>query len=345
MSAHIRARSARRCCASGASLDLDTVLREVVDAARALTGAGCGAIATVDELGRPGDFVTSGLTEDEHRALEEWPDGHGLFAPSRRPGRADPAGRPRGVRERADPLALPDRLRRVPGHADAPPGRPCRQLLPRHQGRRVHRGGRGGAGAARRPGCRRPSPMRGRTARSGAPAPTSRRWSRPARSAWWCSTPPPAALASLNREARRIVAGLVSPELPVERLPGAMTCRRGDGRAVTLDDLGRGETVRAEEVELSVPGGASVRTLLDATPDPCRGRRGGAAGGDPAGPGAVRGAGAVPRRLPLHGEPRAAHAAGGDQGLGRGGAGGRARARPRGAAPVPAHRSASRPTA
>ena len=74
------------------------------------------------------------------------------------------------------------------------------------------------------------------------------------------------ALASLNREARRITAGLVSPELPVERLAGAMTCRRGDGRTVTLDDLGRGETVRAEEVELSVPGGASVRTLLDATP-------------------------------------------------------------------------------
>ena len=38
----------------GASLDLDTVLSEVVDAARALTGAGCGAIATVDAAGRPG---------------------------------------------------------------------------------------------------------------------------------------------------------------------------------------------------------------------------------------------------------------------------------------------------
>ena len=49
----------------GASLDLDTVLAEVLDSARALTGAGCGAIATVDESGRPGDFVTSGLTEEK----------------------------------------------------------------------------------------------------------------------------------------------------------------------------------------------------------------------------------------------------------------------------------------
>ena len=136
----------------GASLDLDTVLEEVVTTARALTGAGCGAIATVDAAGRPGDFVTSGLTEDEHRALETWPDGPGPLRPSRRPRRTAPAYGPRGVRERARPRALSHRLRGVPGHADAPPRRPCRQLLPRHQGGRVHRGGRGGPGAARRPG-------------------------------------------------------------------------------------------------------------------------------------------------------------------------------------------------
>ena len=36
-----------------ASLDHDTVLQEAVDSARALTGAGYGAGATVDEAGRP----------------------------------------------------------------------------------------------------------------------------------------------------------------------------------------------------------------------------------------------------------------------------------------------------
>ena len=62
-----------------ASLDLDTVLHEVVDRARALTGARYGAIATIDDTGAPQDFVTSGFTEEAHRRLEQWPDGPRLF--------------------------------------------------------------------------------------------------------------------------------------------------------------------------------------------------------------------------------------------------------------------------
>ena len=48
--------------------------------------------------------------------------------------------------------------------------------------------------------------------------------------------------------------------------------RRADGREVSLAEiplaqtLGAGETVRAEEVVLSVPDGRSVRTLINATP-------------------------------------------------------------------------------
>ena len=45
-----------------ASLDVMTVLREVVDSARALTGARYGLIAAVDAAGQPQDFVISGLT-------------------------------------------------------------------------------------------------------------------------------------------------------------------------------------------------------------------------------------------------------------------------------------------
>ena len=62
-----------------ASLDLETVLNEVVESARALTGARYGAIATIDEAGAPQDFVTSGFTADEHRHIVEWPDGPRLF--------------------------------------------------------------------------------------------------------------------------------------------------------------------------------------------------------------------------------------------------------------------------
>ena len=63
----------------GASLDLDTVLREVVESARALTGAAYGVIATVDGAGQPRDFVTSGMTDEQRRAMETWPDGLKLF--------------------------------------------------------------------------------------------------------------------------------------------------------------------------------------------------------------------------------------------------------------------------
>ena len=80
--AALRARISALSAASlriSASLDLETVLNEVVESARALTGARFGAIATIDEAGVPQDFVTSGFTADEHRRLAEWSDGPRLF--------------------------------------------------------------------------------------------------------------------------------------------------------------------------------------------------------------------------------------------------------------------------
>ena len=62
-----------------ATLDLDTVLAEVVESARGLTGARCGVIATVDETGAPRDFVFSGVSPDEEREFLAWPDGARLF--------------------------------------------------------------------------------------------------------------------------------------------------------------------------------------------------------------------------------------------------------------------------
>ena len=61
------------------SLDLDTVLHEVVEGARALTRARYGVITTIDDAGQPQDFVSSGISADEHRQLEAWPDGPRLF--------------------------------------------------------------------------------------------------------------------------------------------------------------------------------------------------------------------------------------------------------------------------
>lgn len=53
----------------GSSLDLATVLQEAADSARALTGMRYCLIVAVDEAGEPREFVTSGLTPDEHREM------------------------------------------------------------------------------------------------------------------------------------------------------------------------------------------------------------------------------------------------------------------------------------
>ena len=81
-----------------------------------------------------------------------------------------------------------------------------------------------------------------------------------------------ARLVSLNREARRIVERLRQPGHTTEDLLDVVTCRRADGRELALGEfplataLRSAETVRAEEIVLSVPDGPSVATLLSATP-------------------------------------------------------------------------------
>ncbi len=63
-----------------ASLDVDTVVRKVVEEARSLTGAQRGIIATIDESGAPGEFFFSGYTDEEQRELLAWPHALELFA-------------------------------------------------------------------------------------------------------------------------------------------------------------------------------------------------------------------------------------------------------------------------
>ena len=77
---------------------------------------------------------------------------------------------------------------------------------------------------------------------------------------------------SFNREARRIVEGLCSPGGSPEDLLRVITCRRADGREVSLADFplawhfSNAETVRAEEMVLSVPDGRNAETLVNVTP-------------------------------------------------------------------------------
>ena len=57
------------------SHDLGTVLREVVDGARALTGARFGGEVTLGESEQVLEFVNSGITDADHQLVAEWPEG------------------------------------------------------------------------------------------------------------------------------------------------------------------------------------------------------------------------------------------------------------------------------
>ena len=63
------------------SLDFETVLQGVVDAARALTDSKYGVLTTLDESERPQDFVTSGVSAEEYEAMEGFlPDGLAVYS-------------------------------------------------------------------------------------------------------------------------------------------------------------------------------------------------------------------------------------------------------------------------
>ena len=80
------------------------------------------------------------------------------------------------------------------------------------------------------------------------------------------------AVVSLNQEARRIVEGLRLPGRSAQESLEVTICQGADGREVSLAEFplarqsGGAETVRAEEVLLSVPDGGRVKTLVNATP-------------------------------------------------------------------------------
>ena len=256
-----------------ASLDLETVLREVVESARSLTGARFGAIATIDEAGAPQDFVTSGFTEEQHRAMVEWSEGPRLFE---------------HFRDLEGPLRIAD----VPAHiralgfpTDRLPSKTFQGTPMRHRG--VHVGNfylveKEGS----EPFTDEDEEILVLFASQAATAIANARTYRAEQRARadleaLIETSPVGVvvfdvgagrMVSLNREARRIVESLCSPGQSAEQLLEVITYRRADGREIALDQLplagalSGAETVRAEEIALSVPDGRSVTTLINATP-------------------------------------------------------------------------------
>jgi signal transduction histidine kinase len=65
--------------AVGSNLELEVVLRQIVQAAVTLVSAQYGALGVVGEGGRLAEFVPVGLTEEQITGIHHWPDGHGLL--------------------------------------------------------------------------------------------------------------------------------------------------------------------------------------------------------------------------------------------------------------------------
>ncbi|MCY4060116.1 MAG: GAF domain-containing protein [Gammaproteobacteria bacterium] len=256
-----------------ASLDLDTVLGEVVKSARVLTGARWGAIVTVDKAGAPVDYLFSGITPEERQALIDWPDSVRIFE---------------HFRALPGPLRIDDLAGYVRSLGFEPPqvfSRIFQGTPMRHHGTDV-----GGFfladktdGEAFTDEDEEVLTLFASQAASAIATARTHRSERRARADLEAlvETSPVGVvvfdakkghLTWFNREARRIVESLRMPGHPPEQLLEVMSFRRGDGREVSLGKLPigqlvrSGETVRLEEMVLSVPDGRSVRVLVNATP-------------------------------------------------------------------------------
>ncbi len=258
------------------SLDFDTVLQGVLDSACSLTGSRYGVITLLDDSGQVQDFVTSGLTAEEHRRFTDLPEGMMFF---------------QYLSNIQEPLRLRDfhsHIRSL-GLPEFQPPMTVSTPLPflaapiRHLGESVGAFYVGEKEVEFTPEDEETLVMFASQAALVIANARRHRDEQRARTDMetLVNTTPVGVLVfdaktggvtSVNREARRIVSGLHMPDGSAEELLDMLTFRRADGREVSLEEfplaqaLSTGETVRAEEIVIEVPGGGSVTTLVNATP-------------------------------------------------------------------------------
>ena len=259
------------------SLDLDTVLQEILDSARSLTDAWCGVIVSLDDKGHVEDFLASGLTDKEAQQLFTMPEGLKIFE------YLTTIPRPLRVPDFASHLRSQDLPEFRP-----PTGISVRAYLGvpiRHRGENV-----GNIYLAKsEPGqefTREDEETLVMFASQAALVIGNVRRYRDEQRAradleTLINTSPVGVVVfdartgvpvSFNREARRIMGELQTPGCPVEQLLDVLTLRRADGREISLAEfsltqvLSIGETIRAEEIVIQVPDGRSVTTVVNATP-------------------------------------------------------------------------------
>ena len=259
------------------SLDFDQVLQGALDSARSLTSARYGVMTLMDDGGQVQDFLSSGLSAQESEQIWLMPEGLGIFQaltgisePTRVPDLAEHV-HTMGFTEFTIPLPvevfrfmaapMSDRGVRV-GHifvGDREDGEEFSQedeetlVVFASQAAlvianaRTHREERQARADLETLVNTSPVGVVVFNARTGIPE-------------------------SVNREARRLVEGLLDEGQQAEDVLHVVTCVRSDGSEVSLlefpltDVLSSGPAVRAEEIVLKVPGGRSVRVLLNASP-------------------------------------------------------------------------------
>ena len=259
------------------SLDFDQVLQGALDSARSLTAARYGLMILLDGGGPGPDFLSSGLTLEESERLWLMPDGLRIF---------------QALADISEPVRIPDLAEhmRALGFPEFAIPVPV-EVFAFMAAPMFHRGVRVGLVIVgdREDGEEFSQEDQETLVMFAAQAALvianagAYREERRARAdlETLVNTSPvgvvvfdagTVGLASVNREAVRIVDGLRDEGQPAEGLLEVLTCVRGDGREFSLRELPvaealrAGETVRAEEITLRVPDGRSISVLLNATP-------------------------------------------------------------------------------
>ena len=260
------------------SLEFDTVLQGVLDSARSLTGARYGVTTLLDASGHPEEFLSSGMAAEEAQRIRDTPDGMRIFE---------------YLGSLSEPLRIPDLLGhlRSLGLPGIQPPAEVGAAMSFLASPVLHRGTRVGyIFVAEKEGGGEFTGQDQETlalfaSQAAMVISNSRRYRDEQRARAELETlinisPVGVAVfdvstgmpASLNREARRIADRLLNPGEPVERLLETLVVHRSDGRQTSLGELplvqllSNGETLRAEELVLSVPDGRSISVLVNVTP-------------------------------------------------------------------------------
>ena len=257
------------------SLDLKTVLQEIVTGARGLTGARIGIIAVVDESGAPGDYVFSGFTSEEERELVGWPEGLRLVEHLHElPGPLRVEDLRCYVRELGLTLTPPSAF---PGTFQGTPIR-FRDTFVGY----LFLGEKEGSAAftAADEEVLLVFASQAAAAIGNARAYRGQQLARMELETLVDTSPvgvvvfdgESGRLMTSNREVRRILHSLLRPGRPLEKLLETILCRRADGSETSLAEFPLAQlsesalTARSEEVELAAPSGRSLRTLINVTP-------------------------------------------------------------------------------